>query len=199
MIIKLTESMDLSKSTYQLYVDSEPVLTRNNITDNQALKEIVAFINTLSSEEKALVALSWYWLDEAGDESDIVVSIYGPNEGDAYTERVIGNWPEAEKQIKAALNISLADNLSGYVYIWNMYINPKDEGTWTSAKLQGNKWEGYVFSTEEDAFNGGLLHLRELYSENELIGGSPEDYTIDFIKVPMSDVSIETLKFSNLI
>ena len=94
-------------SSYQLFVEgTDKKLENFNVPDQKALKEILAFINGLSQEEKDNVSLGWDELDEDGDYGDLLVSVYGPSEGEEiYAERIISNWPYAEDQIRAALGI----------------------------------------------------------------------------------------------
>ena len=86
---------------------------------------------------------------------------------------------------------------AGLVYIWDMYIDPKDKGTWTSAEKYKIEWVGTVFETEQEAIDAGHNHLIELEDERELKGKS-EDYTVETIAIPISEVSDETLLFSGL-
>lgn len=88
-------------------------------------------------------------------------------------------------------------NLPTEVWIYDMYIDPTDKGTWTSAELYQGKYDGYVYETSDAAIKGGLLHLDELADEDEL-EGEPTDYTVDAFSVPVSDVDEDTLSFSGL-
>ena len=83
------------------------------------------------------------------------------------------------------------------VYMWDIYINQKDKGTWLSAEEINGVWEGFVLESEADAISGGLRHLEELENEGEL-DGDLDDYTVDAIAVPISKVSKNTLRFSGL-
>lgn len=83
------------------------------------------------------------------------------------------------------------------VYIWDMYMDPKDKGTWTSAELYRGAWDGFVYETEQEALDGGWCHLSELEDEGEL-HGEPDDYTVDTVAIPLSEVPTRTLAFSNL-
>jgi hypothetical protein len=92
---------------------------------------------------------------------------------------------------------SYGNNLPAVVYIWDMYIDPKDKGTWLSAELYNGEYDGIVFETKDDAVSAGYTHLEELDDENEL-DGYPDDYSIDTVAVPVNQVSDETLEFSGL-
>jgi hypothetical protein len=84
------------------------------------------------------------------------------------------------------------------VYIWDMYMDPKDKGTWCSAEEYNGEYDGSVFKTKEAAFNEGKIHLYELEDEGEL-RGDPEDYDIDVVAIPKNKVSNYTLEFSGLL
>jgi hypothetical protein len=83
------------------------------------------------------------------------------------------------------------------VYIWDMYIDPRDKGTWCSAEEYNGEYDGSVFKTKEAAFREGKIHLMELEDEGEL-RGLPEDYDIDVIAIPKNKVSDYTLEFSGV-
>jgi hypothetical protein len=83
------------------------------------------------------------------------------------------------------------------VYIWDMYIDTRDKGTWCSAEEHNGEYDGSVFKTKEAAFREGKIHLYELEDEGEL-RGLPEDYDIDVIAIPKSKVSDYTLEFSGI-
>jgi hypothetical protein len=83
------------------------------------------------------------------------------------------------------------------VYIWDMYIDPRDKGTWCSAEKYNGEYDGSVFKTKEAAFREGKIHLMELEDEGEL-RGLPEDYDIDVIAIPKNKVSDYTLEFSGI-
>ena len=83
------------------------------------------------------------------------------------------------------------------VYIWDMYLDPRDKGTWCSAEKSNNEYDGFVFKSAEEAFHYGKKHLYELDDEGEL-RGDPDDYDIDTVAIPKSEVSEYTLRFSGL-
>ena len=89
------------------------------------------------------------------------------------------------------------NNDSEIVYIWDMYIDPADKGTWCSAEEYNGEYDGSVFKTKEAAYNEGKIHLYELEDEGQL-RGDPEDYDIDVIEIPKNKVSEYTLEFSGL-
>lgn len=83
------------------------------------------------------------------------------------------------------------------VYIWDMYIDPRDKGTWCSAEEYNGEYDGSVFKTKEAAYNEAKIHLYELEDEDQL-RGDPGDYDIDIIAIPKNKVSDYTLEFSGL-
>lgn len=101
----------------------------------------------------------------------------------------------AEKRAKGKLPV--------IVFAWDMYIDPADKGTWTSAELYNGEYEGIVFETKEKAFDAAVNHLRELDDEGELLDEDenpvdPDDYTIDTFVIGIRNVSDETLEASGL-
>lgn len=96
------------------------------------------------------------------------------------------------------------NNASGkVVYAWDMYLDPADKGTFCSAEKYNGVWDGMVYETKLEAVNAGYYHLQELEDEGELsddpdIYVEPNDYTIDVIKIPLEEVTRETLEYSNL-
>lgn len=131
-----------------------------------------------------------YWtgtnesLKEARSSADIRAEI----------ERLQKELADAEAAEKKA---SYNSNVPTEVWIYDMYINPADKGTWTSAELYNGKYDGYVYETSDKAIRGGLTHLNELADEGEL-EGEPIDYTVEAINIPISEVDEETLSFSGL-
>ena len=104
--LKESANDDAILSSYHVWVKgSNKEIKNQNVPDEQALKEILAFINELTRDEKFNVGCGWSWLDDDGDEDDVVVSIYDPEEGEAYEDRTMGNWPYAEKEIRKALGL----------------------------------------------------------------------------------------------
>jgi hypothetical protein len=83
------------------------------------------------------------------------------------------------------------------LYAWDMYIGKKAKGTWCSAEKEDGTWDGIVFETEEDAINSAITLLGELADEREL-KGDPDDYTIDTFTIPITELTIEDLEYSNL-
>jgi hypothetical protein len=86
-------------------------------------------------------------------------------------------------------------------------LNEEDRGNWTSAEIYNGLYSGAVFETEEEAYDAGLTHLRELEDEGELTyededgeeyEAEPEDYTIDTVAISVKDVDEETLADSGL-
>ena len=78
-----------------------------------------------------------------------------------------------------------------YVYAWDIYLDPADKGRWASSTYD------VVYATERDAYNAGRRELTLCDREGSL-ESAPEDYTIDTIKIPVSDVSAKILANSGL-
>ena len=83
------------------------------------------------------------------------------------------------------------------VYVWDMYLDPRDKGNWCSAEKNNGEYDGFVFKSKEEAVRYGREHLYELDDEGEL-RGDPDDYDIDVVAIPKSEVSDYTLRFSGL-
>ena len=103
------------------------------------------------------------------------------------------------QQLKAAeKKASYGNKLPTTVWIWDMYLEPQNKSDWMSAEEDDNgNWEGIVFETEEKALDAGWTLLCELDDENEL-DGDPDDYYIDAIEVPITQVTKESLEDSDL-
>ena len=89
------------------------------------------------------------------------------------------------------------------VYAWDIYLDPRDKGTFCSAEKYNGVWDGMVYETEAKAENAAWYHLLELEDEDELspdpnIYVEPDDYTIDIFTIPLSEVSDAVLHYSNL-
>lgn len=113
--------------------------------------------------------------------------------------RTLKEWVDANgnKATSKSANKPAQSNSTELVYIWDMYIDPIDKGTWCSAEEYNGEYDGSVFKTKEAAFNEGKLHLYELEDEGRL-RGDPEDYDIDVIAIPKNKVSDYTLEFSGI-
>ena len=101
----------------------------------------------------------------------------------------------AEKRAKGKLPV--------IVFAWDMYIDPADKGTWTSAELYKGEYDGMVFETKEKAIDAAVYHLSELEDEGKLLDEDenpvdPDDYTIDTFVIGIEKVSDETLEASGL-
>lgn len=83
------------------------------------------------------------------------------------------------------------------LYAWDMYISERNKGTWCSAEKEDGTWDGIVFETEEDAVNAASTLLGELDAEREL-EGDPDDYTIDTFTIPITELTVEDLEYSDL-
>jgi hypothetical protein len=83
------------------------------------------------------------------------------------------------------------------LYAWDMYVNESEKGTWCSAEKENIAWDGIVFETEDDAVNAAQTLLSELNNECEL-DSDPDEYTIDTFVIPITELTIEDLEYSNL-
>lgn len=110
---------------------------------------------------------------------------------------------ELEQAKVAKKKASYEGNFPTEVYAWDMYIDPTDKGTFCSAEQTNGIWDGIVFEDEDDAFDAGLYHLRELDTEGELSDDpdeevEPDDYTIDVFAIPLAAVPKAVLERSGL-
>jgi DNA-directed RNA polymerase subunit RPC12/RpoP len=83
------------------------------------------------------------------------------------------------------------------VWIWDMYIDAADKGSWTSID------QGVVFETKDKAIEEGSYHLGELDDEGELLDDDenpvdPDEYTVDAIEIPLIRVPEDILRYSRL-
>lgn len=106
-------------------------------------------------------------------------------------------WVDANGNSAATNKTPASKQTEEEVYIWDMYIDPRDKGTWCSAEKNNGEYDGFVFKTKEEAFHYGREHLYELDDEGEL-RGDPDDYDIDVVAIPKAEVSSYTLRFSGL-
>lgn len=95
------------------------------------------------------------------------------------------------------------NSLPTKVWIWDVYLEPSEKGTWTSAELYKGKWDGTVFETEEKALEAAWYHLGELDDEGELWDeddnpADPDDYYVEAFQVDIIEVDRNTLIDSNL-
>ena len=119
-----------------------------------------------------------------------------PDENTAEYKKLL-EWVDA-KGNKSSSDKSTANSPSDdVVYIWDMYMDPRDKGNWCSAEEYNGEYDGSVFKTKEAAFNEGKIHLYELEDEGQL-RGNPEDYDIDVVAIPKNKVSGYTLEFSGI-
>ena len=116
------------------------------------------------------------------------------------TKEILADMEKLKQELAQA---QVAEKKASYnklpdtVYIWDMYIDPRDKGTWCSAEKYNDEYDGFVFKTKEDAFHYGREHLYELDDEGEL-RGDPDDYDINTIAIPLSKVNNYTLSLSGL-
>ena len=101
------------------------------------------------------------------------------------------------QQAKAAEKSATYSEFPTELYAWDMYITEDEKGTWCSAEKYEGTWDGVVFETEEDAVNAALTLLNELDDEDEL-RGDKDDYTIDTFTIPITELTVEDLEFSDL-
>ncbi len=119
-----------------------------------------------------------------------------PAEGTADYKKLL-EWVDNTGNKIHANKLTASSKLEEVVYIWDIYIDPKDKCTWRSADRYNGEYDGYVYETKEGAQQGGINHLREL--EDELyLEGRPSDYTVDVVAIPKAEVSDYTLEFSGL-
>ena len=110
--------------------------------------------------------------------------------------RILKEWLDATGK-KININKNNSQSIDEKVYIWDMYIDPFDKGTWTSAEKYRGKWDGIVFKSEFEAIKHGRIHLKELEEDGEL-RGTPDDYVVDAEAIPKAEVSTDTLQSSAL-
>ena len=101
------------------------------------------------------------------------------------------------QQAKIAEKSATYAEFPAELYAWDIYRNKKYKGTWCSAEKEDNTWDGSVFETEEAAVNAAMTLLSELDSEDEL-EGDPDDYTIDTFAIPITELTVEDLEYSDL-
>lgn len=111
--------------------------------------------------------------------------------------RKLCEWVVASKVDKSSSNNAANSTTNEVVYIWDMYIDLRDKGTWCSAEKYHGEYDGYVYETHYAANVGAHEHLFELRDSGDLIG-KPIDYKIDVHAIPKSEVSDYTLQFSGL-
>ena len=120
--------------SYSISIDnSDRSLQGVRETDDDALDEILNFINQLTQEEKDNLAL--YWRDE--EEDEVVVSVYAPSESSGLIQgadnRIISNWDYAAEQIKKALNMPDYTEVNDDCSTYHVFV----EGTTKEAKGRG--------------------------------------------------------------
>ena len=152
-------------------------------------EEFVNLYEELSNLNEAETGISY-------DDKCLYENIRSSAEIQAEIEKLQQELAQAKIAEKKA---AYAGNLPKVVYIWDMYMDANEKGTWTSAELKNNTYEGTVFETEKDARDAALNLLSELDDEDELDSDEwNDDYYIDAVEIPLSKVSENTLRFSNL-
>ena len=101
------------------------------------------------------------------------------------------------QQAKAAEKSASYNKFPTVLYAWDMYNDDSKKGTWSSAEKEEIDWDGIVFETEDEASNAAWTLLNELADENEL-EGDPDDYTIDIFTIPITELTVELLEYSDL-
>lgn len=84
---------------------------------------------------------------------------------------------------------SYGKNTPTEVWYWDIYKDHSEKGTWISLDFDT------VYETKDAAINGAYKHLGELDYEDEL-DYDLDDYYIDAVKIPISKVSMDALKWS---
>lgn len=101
------------------------------------------------------------------------------------------------QQAKVAEKSAAYSKFPTVLYAWDMYLSKRNKGTWCSAEKEDGTWDGIVFETEQDAINAAITLLGELEDEREL-NGDPDDYTIDTFTIPITELTVEDLEYSDL-
>ena len=127
------------------------------------------------------------------DKSNILKESRSAEDIQAEIDRLTQELQQAKIDEKSAAYTKYPTEL----YAWDMYISEKDKGTWCSAEKEGYTWDGIVYETEEDAINGATTLLGELADEREL-EGDPDEYTIDTFTIPITELTVENLEYSDL-
>lgn len=146
----LKEAMSADETNYTIWFkNSDKRFEKNNVNDEVALREIVKIINSLTSEEKKNLELSWVSADE---DKEVVVSVYAQEDDMSIEDRIIHNWDYAASLIKDTLEgTGLIEDSSSYLI--------KVEGT---EKVQENKG---IY--DEDALEEILDFISELSAEEK--------------------------------
>lgn len=146
----LKEAMSADETNYTIWFkNSDKRFEKNNVNDEVALREIVKIINSLTSEEKKNLELSWVSADE---DKEVVVSVYAQEDDMSIEDRIIHNWDYAASLIKDTLEgTGLIEDSSSYLI--------KVEGT---EKVQENKG---IY--DEDALEEILDFISELTAEEK--------------------------------
>jgi hypothetical protein len=148
---------------YVISVDGTNKRAENHsINVEQALEEILAFINSLSDEEKPKVSSSWrcasegynpeneYFMD--GYEGELIVSIYSDEEQkhgfwDSEEERIQektgANYEEAEAKIRAALGLpkNVSESASSLYESYKQFVDKKNTNLFEEFKRYEHLWD----------------------------------------------------------
>jgi hypothetical protein len=107
-------------------------------------------------------------------------------------EAEIARLQQELEQVKVAeKKASYGGTFPKTVWTWDIYLESTKKGTWTGIK------NDLVFETEDNALDAAWELLNELDDEGEL-RGDPDDYYVEAFEIPLSSVSKEVLKYSNL-
>lgn len=156
--LKEAASQTTELSNYNIWLDEDGTyknkIEKKNISIEQAYKEIIEYINKLSSEDKAKVGLVWYEIDADEEEGDIIVAVYSPSEN--IEERTAANYENYESGIKKALGLdeSLKEELpSDVTAAANEVINKLDalnDKAEAEIKEESGVEEGLEEATKEE-------------------------------------------------
>lgn len=106
------ENAEFESSSYEIRIEgTDKKATKLGIHPDKALPEILAFIDTLTVEEKLNCDIIWNWDSvEPGDfGSDPIVSVDQVVKRDGYDDDyVLANWPYAGEKILSALGLDKA-------------------------------------------------------------------------------------------
>jgi hypothetical protein len=148
---------------YSITVDGSNKRAENHsINVEQALEEILAFINSLSDEEKPRVRSSWrcastgydpdneHFMD--GYEGELIVNIYSDeeqedglwdSEEERIQEKTAANYYEAEDKIRAALGLPkrVRESVSSLHESYKHHTNKKNISLFEEFKCYEHLWD----------------------------------------------------------
>ena len=98
---------------------------------------------------------------------------------------------ELEQAKVAEKKASYGGSFPKTVWVWDIYLEPAEKGTWTSTDSD------VVFETKDKAVDAAWTLLNGLDDEGEL-EYDPDDYYVEAFEIPISSVSEEVVGYSNL-